>query len=85
MEIKIYKWNDTKVDIYGLMEFASRSKFNMIKTLELVLSLGRKFPDISFGFYDLEVAAGSLRPIEINISDKSPSEILEKIEKTISV
>lgn len=73
MEIKIYKWNETKVDIYGLMEFASRSKLNMVNTLEVVLSMGRKFPDISFGFYDLEVAAGSSWPKEINISDKSPS------------
>ncbi len=82
MEIKIYKWNETKVDIYGLMEFASRSKLNMINSLELVLSMGKKFPDTSFGFYDLEVAVG-LCPKEINISDKSPSQILEKIEKAI--
>lgn len=44
MEIKVYRWNESKIDIFGLIEFASVSKLNMIKAFDTVLRLGKKYP-----------------------------------------
>lgn len=80
MEIKVYRWNDTKIDIYGLIEFAFSKKLNMIKAFDIVLKLGKKFPDIEFSFYHIEVASGvNAKSIDVN-DDISSEQIFEKIE-----
>lgn len=83
MEIKVYRWNDAKIDIFGLIEFASGSKINMIKTFDTVLKLGKIYPAIEFSFYGIDVALG-VRPKSIEVNDNMSSEqIFEEIENVM--
>ncbi len=83
MEIKVYRWNDAKIDIFGLIEFASGSKINMIKAFDIVLRLGKKYPDIEFCFYSIDVAIG-VNPKSIEADDNMSSEqIFEEIENVM--
>lgn len=83
MEIKVYRWNDAKIDIFGLIEFASGSKLNMIKAFDIVLMLGKKYPDIEFCFYGIDVVLGvKAKSIDVN-ENKSSEQIFEDIENVM--